>query len=33
MESYDDLNYDDYEENTTENKPNYTYLKYTNKLN
>ena len=32
MESYGDWNYDDYEENTTENKP-YTYLKYTNKLN
>ena len=33
MESYGDWNYDDYEENTTENKPNYTYLKYTNNLN
>ena len=33
MESYDDLNYDDYEENTTENKHNYTYLKYTNNQN
>ena len=33
MESYDDWEYEDYEENTNENKPYYTYLKYTNNQN